>query len=475
MQALKKHWILLVLISFSLGIHAQTQIGSDIDGLLADDRFGTGVSLSADGTIVAIVGYSGNNGPDRVRVFKNIGGVWTLYGTDSNGDNFGGMLAFSCSLSADGNTLAVSVGFTAVRVFRYDTETGFWSQKGNDIPNNTSESEFGYSIKLSSDGNTIVIGAVTSPIVPIAGVTQIFQYETDSWNQEGGDINGIGFTEHSGRSVDISSNGKIVAISNDNSARVYENISGVWTLLGNEIPALGSQYPNRAISLSSDGAILAIGEPDYTDSLIQRGRVSVYIYDSDTWEQIGGDILGEVAYYRTGVSVSLSSDGQVLAIGEPGSTSNSTDKGRTRIFENQGGTWTQLGIDIFGEASEDYSGGNISLSSDANTVAIGADLNDGNGVVDSGHVRVYDLSATLSVNNFKETKIRLFPNPAKEQFTIQLNEGFELKNVTIYSSLGELVISINNRIINTSKLSKGIYYVEINTNKGITTKKIVIF
>ena len=99
----------------------------------------------------------------------------------------------------------------------------------------------------------------------------MFQFETDTWNQVGNDIDGLIPGEHSGRSIDLSSNGKILAILNDNSTRVYENISNNWTLLGEEILAIGSQGPNRAISLSSDGYILAIGESDFTDGLIQRG------------------------------------------------------------------------------------------------------------------------------------------------------------------------------------------------------------
>ena len=53
----------------------------------------------------------------------------------------------------------------------------------------------------------------------------------------------------------------------------------------------------------------------------------------------------------------------------------------------------QLGDTINGEAAGDYSG-TVSLSADGNTVAIGAYGNDGNGV-DSGHVRVYTLQSDI--------------------------------------------------------------------------------
>ena len=55
--------------------------------------------------------------------------------------------------------------------------------------------------------------------------------------------------------------------------------------------------------------------------------------------------------------------------------------------------WTQLG-DIDGEAVTDYSGYSVSLSSDGTIVAIGADFNN-NG---KGHVRVYQYSLLLGHN-----------------------------------------------------------------------------
>ena len=52
--------------------------------------------------------------------------------------------------------------------------------------------------------------------------------------------------------------------------------------------------------------------------------------------------------------------------------------------------WFQKGDDIDGEEAGDGSGWSVSLSSDGNTVAIGALFNDDNGD-NSGHVRVYEF------------------------------------------------------------------------------------
>ena len=105
--------------------------------------------------------------------------------------------------------------------------------------------------------------------------------------------------------------------------------------------------------------------------------------------QIGGDIDGEVAGDNSGTSVSLSSDGAVVAIGARHNDGNGNSSGHVRVYQNISGTWTQLGGDINGEAANDYLGKSVSLSGNGTIVAIGADSNDGNGP-SSGHVRIYN-------------------------------------------------------------------------------------
>ncbi|WP_299277213.1 T9SS type A sorting domain-containing protein [uncultured Psychroserpens sp.] len=476
MLRIKKRLALLILTGTVISIQGQVQIGDDIDGLSAGNLFGNKTSISSDGTVVACVGIGNAGGQGNIRVFKNNNGVWSLYGTDQNGANFEGIGAYDVSLSADGNTLAIGGWSNAVRLYTYDAVTGFWTQKGNIITNNTGVGTFGYSVSLSADGNKVIIGipGLGTPPPPESGIIQIFEYNSGTWSQLGNNIEGSVFAGHSGLSVNASSDGNRIVIANYDSVFIYENIAGQWTQLGNEI--IGDNVSGLDISdvaISSDGNTVAVGEPDYSDAFIQRGRVRVFNYESGIWHQIGSAIMGEIAYYRTGWSVSLSSNGDILAIGEIGSMSGSTDKGRTRIFKNVGGFWSQIGTNIFGEANEDYSGWSVSLSEDASTLAIGASRNDGNGD-NSGHTRIYNLSALLSVNDLIQSQISMFPNPAKEEVTIELNDATTLNTVNIYNSLGKLIRTVNNLIIDTSKLASGLYYVEIKTNLGKATKKLVI-
>ena len=126
-----------------------------------------------------------------------------------------------------------------------------------------------------------------------------------------------------------------------------------------------------------------------------------------------------------------------------------------------------------GDNDDDFVGAKVSLSSDSSKLAVGAIGNDGNGE-NSGQVRVYDLSALLSTNDVAMSNVSLFPNPSKQQFAIQLYENLQLKQVSIYDSLGKFVKSYETNIVSTTKLSSGIYFVKITTNKGEVTKKLIV-
>ena len=76
------------------------------------------------------------------------------------------------------------------------------------------------------------------------------------------------------------------------------------------------------------------------------------------WNQLGSDIDGEAASDSSSLSVSLSSDGTIVAIGAQSNDGNGSNSGHTRIYQwdSASSSWNQLGSDIDGEAANDYSG-----------------------------------------------------------------------------------------------------------------------
>ena len=220
-------------------------------------------------------------------------------------------------------------------------------------------------------------------------------------NQIGSDIDGESAGDNSGRSVSLSSDGTIVAIGADKNdgngnksghVRVYGWNGSNWIQRGNDIDGEAAEdYSGNTVSLSSDGTIVAIGAYGNDGKGANTGHVRVYEWDGSTWIQKGADIDGEAAEDRSGNSLSLSSDGTTVAIGAWDNDGNgfSYATGHVRVYGWNGSKWVQRGSDIDGESSGDRNGYSVSLSSDGSIVAIGGIFNSDNGFC-AGHVRVYE-------------------------------------------------------------------------------------
>lgn len=182
----------------------------------------------------------------------------------------------------------------------------------------------------------------------------------------------------------------------------WNESSQQWELLGEGIKGLNeNDESGTSISLSGDGNYLAVGAPKEENggaTTTNRGSVRLYKLIGETWSEIATPIWGESGGDYSGSSISLSSDGKTLAIGAPFNRPGTILqglKGHTRIFKlNETETeWTQVGSDIDGQNADDRSGYRVSLSNDGLRIAIAAFLHDGNGS-DSGNVRIFEWDGT---------------------------------------------------------------------------------
>lgn len=81
-------------------------------------------------------------------------------------------------------------------------------------------------------------------------------------------------------------------------------------------------------------------------------------------------------------------------------------------------------------------------------------------------------NCTLSIESFNLTTINLYPNPVNN--ILHINTTEEIQNVTLYDVLGkEQFITFSNNSIDVSTVSKGIYFLQIQTAQAKVTKKII--
>ena len=443
--------------------------GSNLIEDNGDNLSKVSVSLSNDGKVLAI-GFrlnDGNDGNQRdiglVRVFENTDGLWKQKGTDIYGVSSDDLNGSSVSLSGDGSRLAIGApkdnGY--VRVYEFNTINDDWTNVGETIYGEAVADESGFSVSLSLDGSVVAIGAINNDSVPLnSGHVRVYRNNPDKltavtdqtsqnfgpkgWDRIGGDIDGEESGDISGFSVSLSADGSIVAIGaiyNDGSGslfsghvRVYRNnpdkLTAVtdetssnfgpkgWDRIGGDIDAEAvADRSGWSVSLSADGSVVAIGALTNDGNGIDSGHVRVYRSNPDKltavtdetssnfgpkgWDRIGGDIDAEAVADRSGWSVSLSADGSVVAIGAPSNDGNGNKSGHVRIYQHAPNKteadkdgpigWSRLGRDIDGEESNYYSGAAVSLSSDGSTVAIGGTLDTAQSD-DTPRVRVYKFT-----------------------------------------------------------------------------------
>jgi len=328
------------------------------------DRFGDALSLSGDGTTLAVgaaqessssIGINGDqadNSADSsgaVYIFVHSDGTWRqqAYVKASNtesGDRFGA----SVSLSRDGNTLAVGASGEASAatgvngdqsdnsiiasgaVFMFTRDSSIWRQqayiKGTSFGQNGDQ--FGYRVGLSANGVNLAVSSFDSSSTsginvdqrdqeaPGSGAVFLFTKENSNWRQQafikasntdGGDLFG-GALSLSGDGTSLA----VGAVGESSSAR------GIG----------GNQLENGEYIDFSPGAV-------YLFALQTSGWTQqAYIKASNTGpaEEVcritrstsEGFVSLDVSGDEFGASVSLSEDGETLVVGAPKECSAAT-------------------------------------------------------------------------------------------------------------------------------------------------------
>ena len=136
------------------------------------------VSLSADGSVVAIgapyndgnmnIDDYRNSGHVRVYAWDSTSDIYVQRGADIDGESQYDQSGRSVSLSADGSVVAIGALFNDgngadsghVRVYAWDSTSNNYVQRGADIDGEASGDLSGDGLSLSADGSVIAIGAL---------------------------------------------------------------------------------------------------------------------------------------------------------------------------------------------------------------------------------------------------------------------------------------------------------------------------
>lgn len=390
------------------------------------DAFGSSLAISADGNILAVsapeensiaTGVNGDEADNSetssgaVYIFVRSNNIWTqeAYIKASNterNDEFGSSIA----LSSDGATLAVGAwkessnatgiggdqtnndqsASGAVYIFKRTNQV--WTQQEYIKASNTDSGDrFGNAVSLSGDGLTLDVGAIsensssagvngsqTPTDIFTRGAAYVYTYSNDTWTQQAYlKASNPGVGDFFGQAVSLSEEGNTLAVSahqessnatgidgdqlnldasNSGAVYIFERESGVWaqsTYIKSSNTELGDQF-GHALSLDGSGETLAVAAFKEDSNSVgldgdqlnnddsNSGAVYVFQKNNEDWSQIGYvKATNTYSNDRFGVSVSLSGDGNSLAVGADYEDGQSSGIGgsQSRLFGESGAVY----------------------------------------------------------------------------------------------------------------------------------------
>jgi len=366
----------------------------------ATDNFGRAVALSNDGLTMAIAATSessdatgvngdqtNNNGGANgaVYVFVKTGNTWSQQAyIKASYSGFNDQFGLSLALSNDGNTLAIgsyredsnATGINGDQTNNATIDSGavyiltrtatVWSQEAYIKASNPGAGDhFSQSIDLSDDGNTLAVGTQfedsnatgingdqNNNSASNSGAVYIFTRSVTTWSQQAYiKASNTESNDAFGFRVSLASNGDTLAVGAYNEA---SNASGIN----------GNQNSN---TLSSSGAVY------------------IFVRVANVWSQEAYlKASNPDANDQFGDSVALSTDGNTLAVGATGESSNATgingdqtnnsltDSGAVYIFKRVAAVWSQesyIKPDTVIDADDKF-GFEVKLSTNGSTLAI---------------------------------------------------------------------------------------------------------
>jgi hypothetical protein len=340
----------------------------------ASDQFGVGVALAAGAQILAVGAnnWEGAAGADRGGVYiydLNSSAAWIARGSvieasdAADTDLFGTGVA----LSSDGLVLAVGAfqwegaGSNQGGVYLYDWSGSAWVQRGSVLAaaDAAADDYFGYAVALSDDGSVLAVGARI-------------------WEGPTSDQGGV---------------------------YIYDWSGSAWVQRGSVLTAAdaaGSDFFGGALSLSADGAVLAVGAAGWEGATgADRGGVYIYDWSGSAWVQRGSVIEAADAENNDnfGFSVALSADAAVLAVGAMRwEGAAGTDRGGVYIYDWYGSAWVQRGsvIEAADAADSDFYGRALALSESADVLVVGAHTWESGATANIGGVYTYTIQDEIA-------------------------------------------------------------------------------
>jgi len=277
----------------------------DIDGSVANEHFGQSVSISPDGTRIAV------GGP-----FLQTGSFPGTASPTSDASTYAFWMGTFYPYWRSGNGV--------VRIYEYVSPNN-WTQVGSDITHTAPGYAFGWSVDLSENGTRVVVGCPGNTSFGGTGIgARVFEESGGSWSAVGGGMpiwpTGQTYpTAQDASHVLISYDGTRIVVGSPRSGvgndgiSVFEESGGTWSRIFLLQDTNGKRLGEHIGFSKKDGKSIIGGNYASTYDVAYMEQYVVYKEIGGVWSQYGARPLG----FNDG-SVTLSHDGSRLFLGQAG-------------------------------------------------------------------------------------------------------------------------------------------------------------
>uniref|UniRef100_A0A7S3QA60 Uncharacterized protein n=1 Tax=Chaetoceros debilis TaxID=122233 RepID=A0A7S3QA60_9STRA len=362
-----------------------------------------------------------------------MGEEFSEFGSSISMDSFGKTLVIG--MPVHDNDSGKEAG--SVKVYSFENVGGTgeeeWIQMGPILKGENQYDHFGAAVSMSHDGRGIAVGSPNEEVLIDGNIreevgvvrlyrqipeewtrlykhnpeewTRLYKHNPEEWVEIAKIKGGLGF-EHFGTAIGLGWNRQnaielgwnrqnLVVGAPDHgpygSGMIrffdFNGENGAYTQVG-EVPSVwaGDRF-GVAVDMSWDGKTVIAGAPRHkgNDYMALSGHAHVYqrvevVNATDSseppsikWERKGQSLVGLEQGDQAGTSVSVSGDGNTVAVGSAYSDKMGKNSGRIKIYLWDGvDSWEDMDLDVEGHGPLDYLGTSVSLSQDGTEVAVGA-------------------------------------------------------------------------------------------------------
>jgi len=399
-------------VRFQTGEHIPTFLSQIIPAAVPAPLglFGRSVSISDDGTVVA-VGSPGNNGDTtaafgRVFIYNKTEAGWTLVKTlrdTVTSNEYESRFGYTVKLNGAGTALLVGVrsynnGKGAVVLFTKTNNVWNSSKRFYRSTLNVN-SYFGDAVAMNSTATIVVIGAPGKTVNTVANAGAIYVYKKSGSTWDGGTLiepNEVGANYNFGSTLDCDlAAGTFVTSSwyanslDNNYGRsgivyVYKYEGSAWVLkqsIEKPLPSDGLNF-GYVVQMNSAGDTIAIADRQFfyeTSKLSISGSVNIYTYVIDQWMLDSTFTVPSMSGYLNSfinVSITLAKNSDTVAINYKTTDSNNDSVAKIGIFRKIDDVWVLKSVllrpaAITGSSNQGFY--MVALTQTGDTCVVGAD------------------------------------------------------------------------------------------------------